>query len=319
MVLTGATFEVTNDGTQVVSKGPIYKNERHLDLQFELESNETSEQSNVFAQKDTIFATKNKTVSFNFSTVLGALTETTTLNDGLVDLLMVSNLSMVEGTAVGGKKVFDFTPTSERKGLGSILVKTVDRTIEIEQVSASISIEMSKGEETKLSFDVTGVVKTDTSGQTNTLVDPVKPKASVLSTTDGINTGISVNSNELDAISVNFTSNLDRKIVKGLVETQNLINDADYQLSVNAYLSSGTFEEGFDAIVNGTEIAINIDYEDTSDAIIWGLSVPKAKVMGTPNRADSEGVYTIEKQYRCRPTTGNDNFVLKYYSNITAA
>lgn len=319
MILTGATVEVTNDGNGAVTKGAIYKNERDVSLAFELESKDIKPQSNTFAQGDTIFATVNKTASLSFTTVLGALNETTTIEDGVVDMLKLSNLTMAEGTAVGGKKVFDFTPNSTKSGGGEMTIKTTDRTVVIEQVASVMSINLDKGGETELKFDVTGVVKSDTTGQSNTLSDPAKPKASVLTTTDGINTGVTVNGNIVDPMSIKFGMNLETNYAKGLTEILNIINNADHQISISAYLSSGVFEEGFDSIVSGDEVAIQVDFEDTADVVMWGLSVPKAKVMNTPNRGDTDGAYSIEKQYRARPTSGNDNFTLKYYSAIAAA
>ncbi|WP_416768523.1 hypothetical protein ACM66T_10230 [Sulfurimonas sp. ST-25] len=324
MILADATVECTHDGSAVVGNGAIYKKERNVDLQFELESNDVDSMSNTFAQKDTIFSTTNKTVAFSFTTVLGklgttGLTVTDTIADGVADMMKISNLTMADGTPVGGLKVFDFTPNSTRQGAGEVTVKTPDRTVVIEKANAVVSISVSKGGETELKFDVTGVVKSDTTGQTNTLSDPVKPKASVLTTTDGINTGVTVNSQIVDPLSVSFGMNIDRNYARGLTEILNIINNADHQLSISAYLSSGKFEEGYDAIVSGTEIAVQVDFEDTSDTVLWGLSIPKAKVMNTPNRNNTDGVYAIEKQYRCRPTAGNDNFTLKYYSDIAAA
>ena len=324
MILTGATVEVTHDGSTVVSNGAIYKKERDVSLQFELESTEVDAMSNTFAQKDTIFATTNKTVTLSFTTVLGVMGETgqtssDTLADGVADMMKIANLSMAEGTAVGGLKVFDFTPNSTRKGVGEVTVKTEDRTVVIEKASATLSISVNKGGEAELKFDVYGVVKSDTTGQTNTLSDPVKPKASVLTTTDGVNTGVTVDGNTIDPLSVTFGMNIDRNYARGLKEILNIINNADHQVSIGAYLSSSEFEEGYDAIIAGTEIAVQVDFEDTSDSVLWGLSVPKAKVMNTPNRSETDGVYSVEKQYRCRPTAGNDNFTLKYYSGITSS
>jgi hypothetical protein len=227
---------------------------------------------------------------------------------------------MAEGTAVGGKKVWDFTPNSVGKGKGEITVKNADRTVVVEKVASSMSIKASRGGEVELTFSVSGYVKSITDGQDNTLADPVKPKASVLSTTDGVNTGVTVDSNIIDPLSLEFAMNLETKMPPVLISANQVvvIHGAKHTLKLGAYLSSGAFEEGFDSIVAGDTVAIDVNFEDTSDTIIWELLVPVAKVSNTPNRGDNEGAYSIEKEYLCRPTSGNDNFTLKYYSNIAA-
>ena len=320
MVLTGVTIEVTNDGTQAVSNGPIYKTERDIDLNVEVDSTDTNPMSNTFAQQDVIFASKNKKVSFIFTTVLGKVDESTTISGGVVDMLALANLTMQEGTAVGGKKVFDFTPNSNGEGKGEIRIQRVDQTIIIEKVAASIGISVARGGETELKFDVTGYVKSITTGENNTLVDPVKPISSVLSTTDGVHTGVTVDGHIVDPLNIDFNSTLETDMPPVLVDTNKMvvIKGAKHTLKVKAYLSSGEFEEGFDALVSGQEIAVSVDFEDTQDAVIWSLQVPKAKVASTPGTNDESGVYAVEKEYLCRPTNGNDNFTLKYFSNIAA-
>ena len=320
MVLTGVTVEVTNDGSQAVSNGPIYKTERDIDLNIEVDSTDTNPMSNTFAQQDVIFASKNKKVSFSFTTVLGKVDESTTISGGVIDMLKLANLTMVEGTAVGGKKVFDFTPNSNGEGKGELRIRRVDQTILIEKASASMGISVARGGETELKFEVTGYVKDIITGESNTLVDPVKPVASVLSTTDGINTGVTVDGHIVDPLNIDFSATLETDMPPVLIDTNKIvvIKGAKHTLKVKAYLSSGEFEEGFDALVNGNEIAVSVDFEDTQDAVIWSLQVPKAKVATTPGTNDESGVYAVEKEYLCRPTNGNDNFTLKYFSDITA-
>jgi len=320
MVLTGVTVEVTNDGSQAVSNGPIYKTERDIDLNIEVDSTDTNPMSNTFAQQDVIFASKNKKVSFSFTTVLGKVDESTTISGGVIDMLKLANLTMVEGTAVGGKKVFDFTPNSNGEGKGELRIRRVDQTILIEKASASMGISVARGGETELKFEVTGYVKDIITGESNTLVDPVKPVASVLSTTDGINTGVTVDGHIVDPLNIDFSATLETDMPPVLIDTNKIvvIKGAKHTLKVKAYLSSGEFEEGFDALVNGSEIAVSVDFEDTQDAVIWSLQVPKAKVATTPGTNDESGVYAVEKEYLCRPTNGNDNFTLKYFSDITA-
>lgn len=320
MVLTGATVEVTNNGTAAVTAGPIYKTERDVSLNIELDTTDIDPMSNTFAQQDIIFASKNKKATFSFTTVLGKVDETTTIGGGVVDMLQLSNLSMVEGTAVGGKKVFDFTPNSNGSGNGEVLVRRVDQSVVLEKVSASMSISVSRGGETELKFDVSGYVKSITTGETNTLVDPVKPLSSVLSTSDGINTGVTVDAKVIDPLNIEFSATLETDMPPVLLDANKLvvIKGAKHSLKVKAYLSSGEFEEGFDTLVAGQEVAVAVDFEDTQDAVIWSLQVPKAKVATTPGTNDESGVYAVEKEYLCRPTAGNDNFTLKYFSNIAA-
>lgn len=321
LILTGSTVEVTHDGDEVVANGAIYKIEEDVSLNFELDSQEENPMSNTFAQQDVYFATISKKVNFDFTTVLGKVDEATSISGGVLDMFKLSNLTMAEGTAVDGKKVFDFTPNSNKEGKGQITIKNVDRTVVVEKVSSSMSISVERGGEVKLKFSSTGYVKSDTNGQANTLADPVKPVASVLTTTDGVNTGITVDGNMLDPLSLEFAMNLERQMPP-VMKTENemvVIKGAKHTLNVSAYLSAAVFEEGYDSIVQGTEIAIDANFEDTSDVVIWELLVPKAKVSNTPNRGDNSGAYSISKEYLCRPTNGNDNFTLKYYSNIASA
>jgi len=319
LVLTGATIEVTNDGSGVVSAGPIYKKERDVNLNFELDSVESNPISNTFAQDDIYFATTSRKATCSFTSVLGKVTESTDIDGALVDFLKISNLSVAEGTAVGGKKVYDFTPNSTGEGKGEITIKNTDRTVVLEKCASSIAIEVQRGGEVEITFNISGYVKTDTAA-TNTLADPVKPVTAVLTTTDGTNTGITVDGSIIDPQSLSFSMNLDITMPPVMVSANQLvvINGAKHTLSVSAYLSSSVFEEGYSSIVAGDTIAIDANFEDTSDTVIWELAVPVAKVSGTPNRNDNSGAYSITKEYLCRPTSGNDNFTLKYYSNITA-
>lgn len=167
---------------------------------------------------------------------------------------------------------------------------------------------------------LTGYVQSITDGQTNTLADPVKPASTVLTTTDGINTGVTVDGNIVDPQSVYFAMNLEVEMPPVMVAANQLvrIKNAKHTLKIGAYLSAN-FQEGFDSIVAGTTVPIVVNMEDTTDTVIWELSAPVAKVTNTPNRNDNSGVYAIEKEYLCRPIAGNDNFTLKYYSDIDAS
>jgi hypothetical protein len=314
MILADSTIEVTKVGETIVTNGAIYKDSRDLSLSFELDSVETNAVGGKFGNKDTIFATTNKTVSFSFTTCLGVMDNGTTINNGIYDLLRISNMSVTEGVS-GIFKTYAFKLLTDLANNGEITVKTVDRTVVISQANADVSIEASRGDEYKITFNIQGIVTSDSSG-TNTLVQPVKPNSAVLNSTDGIETGVKVASAVVDPQKVSFSMNLSRKIAKGLTEFKHIIDDADPQVTIGAYLSAGVFEEGYNSIVTGNTVVIDIDMQLADNTNCWELAVPKAKVINTPNRTDSDGVYTIEKTYRARPTLGDDNFTLTYYSTI---
>lgn len=230
-----------------------------------------------------------------------------TANPSLDVLLRMCGLKK---TTVGD--VITYTPSVSGgdNPTASFDIVYLDRSLKAFGARASMSFSAQIGQHAKFSFELMGSyygMNILTTGE-NSITYATAGERLTLSNA----TVITVGGTAIKLSEFSFDMNGERQHVPFVGGSEVVMQDIAPKCTIKAKLDKYN-AAGWTEFLASTEVAIVLTLKDRAGATKMTLTIPKAKLAEVPLPADTSGIYTVERQYICRPSTGNDNFALEWH------